>query len=76
MKNITFIDGVSQVHLINGNIRLDTFVLQGNMESEPKPEEGAQLILTPQGFLSMLGAMQNIAEKLAEAGLLQKQEQK
>ena len=76
MKNVTFIDGVSQVHFLNGNIRLDTFVLQGQQDAEPVPLENAQLVLTPQGFLSMLGAMQNIAEKLAEAGLLQKQEQK
>ena len=76
MKNITFIDGVSQVHLINGNIRLDTFVLQGKQGAEPVQEENAQLVLTPQGFLAMLGAMQQLAEKLTEAGLLQKQEQK
>jgi hypothetical protein len=37
-------------------------------------EEGTQLIFTPQGFLGMLGAMQQLAEKLADAGLLQKQQ--
>ena len=74
MKSVTFIDGVSQVHLINGNIRLDTFILQGKQGAEPVQEENAQLVLTPQGFLSMLGAMQQLAEKLAEAGILQKQQ--
>ena len=74
MKSVTFIDGVSQVHLINGNIRLDTFILQGKQGAEPVQEENAQLILTPQGFLGMLGAMQQLAEKLTEAGLLQKQQ--
>ena len=74
MKSVAFIDGVSQAHLINGNIRLDTFVLQGRQGAEPVQEEGAQLIFTPQGFLGMLGAMQQLAEKLAEAGLLQKQQ--
>ena len=74
MKSVTFIDGVSQVHLINGNIRLDTFILQGKQGAEPVQEENAQLVLTPQGFLAMLGAMQQLAEKLSEAGLLQKQQ--
>ena len=74
MKSFTFIDGVSQVHLINGNIRLDTFILQGKQGAEPVQEENAQLVLTPQGFLAMLGAMQQLAEKLTEAGLLQKQQ--
>ncbi|MBQ2761078.1 MAG: hypothetical protein IJE96_04065 [Mailhella sp.] len=74
MKSVTFIDGVSQVHLINGNIRLDTFILQGKQGAEPVQEENAQLVLTPQGFLAMLGAMQQLAEKLTEAGLLQKQQ--
>ena len=74
MKSVTFIDGVSQVHLINGNIRLDTFILQGKQGAETVQEENAQLVLTPQGFLAMLGAMQQLAEKLTEAGLLQKQQ--
>ena len=74
MKSVTFVDGVSQVHLINGNIRLDTFVLQGQAGADPTPVENAQIILTPQGFLAMLGSMQQLAEKLTEAGLLQKQQ--
>ena len=74
MKDVTFIDGVSQVHFLNGNIRLDTFVLQGQQDAEPQQMENTQLVLTPQGFLSMLGAMQQLAEKLAEAGILQKQQ--
>ncbi len=72
MKPVTFIEGVSQVHFINGNIRLDTFMLQGQQDAEPQRVENAQLIFTPQGFLSALGAMQHLAEKLAEAGVLQK----
>lgn len=75
MKTTTFIDGVSQVHFINGMIRLDTFVLQGQQGAEPVQVENAQLVLTPQGFLAMLGATQQLADKLAEAGILQKQPQ-
>ena len=74
MKSVTFVDGVSQVHLINGNIRLDTFVLQGQPGAEPTAVDNAQIILTPQGFLGMLASMQQLAEKLTEAGLLQKQQ--
>ena len=72
MKNTTFIDGVSQVHFIGGLIRLDTFVLQGQQDAAPAPETTGQLLMTPEGFLSVLGAMEHLAEKLAEAGVLQK----
>ena len=72
MKPVTFIDGVSQIHFISGTIRVDTSLLQGQQGAEPTPAENAQLVFTPQGFLSTLGAMQHLAEKLAEAGVLQK----
>ena len=74
MKSVTFIDGVDQAHFIGGVVRLDTFVLEGQQDAAPVQKEGSQLVLTPQGFLSLLGAMQHMAEKLAEAGILQRQQ--
>ena len=74
MKSVTFIDGVSQAHFLNGNIRLNTFILQGQQGNEASQVENAQLVLTPQGFISMLGAMQQLAEKLTEVGMLQKKQ--
>jgi len=75
MKNVAFLDGVNQVHLINGVIRIDTYVLEGKQDANPEPAEGVQLAMTPQGFLSLLGAMQHLAGKLEESGLLQRNPQ-
>ena len=75
MNNTTYIDGVSQAHFIDGLVRMDTFILSPRQGGEPVPSEAGQLVMTPQGFLSMLGSMQQLADKLVEAGVLQKSHQ-
>ena len=70
-----YIDGISQVHFMNGMIRIDLFALQPQPNAEPVQEKAGQLVMTPQGFLSALGAMQQLADKLAEAGVIQKVQQ-
>ena len=57
-------------------VRLDTFVLAPVPNQEPKQENAGQIVMTPQGFLSALGAMQQLADKLVENGVLQKTGQK
>ena len=76
MNNAQYIDGVGQVHFINGMIRMDMIVLKPQQEGEaPIPEGAGQIVMTPQGFLTMLGSMQQLADKLAEAGIFQKVQQ-
>ena len=67
-----YIDGISQVHFLNNLIRLDTFVLAPSAGSEPEQKPAGQIVMTPQGFLSALGAMQQLADKLVESGVFQK----
>lgn len=75
MHDIIYIDGIRQVHFIGGMIRMDTFVLQTQEGDKPVPAAVGQIVMTPQGFLSMLGSMQQLADKLVEAGVLQKTQQ-
>ncbi len=67
-----YIDGISQIHYLNNLIRLDTFVLSPSSGSEPDQVPAGQIVMTPQGFLSALGAMQQLADKLVESGVFQK----
>lgn len=74
MESRIFVDGIKQVHFINGVVRMDLFTLQGEQGSEPKQEDAGQVIMTPQAFLGSLDAMQKLASKLAGAGIFQKKE--
>lgn len=75
MSEVKYIDGMAQAHFINGMIRMDTFILKPQQGAEPVPSDAGQLVMTPQGFLSMLASMQQLADKLVEAGVLQKARQ-
>ncbi len=70
---IHYIDGFSQIHFINGMVRIDTFQLQPQKNSEPTKNDDTQIIMTPQTFIEALSAMQQLAEKLTENGILQRQ---
>ena len=73
MKKQHYIDGINQVHFVGGMLRMDTFVLAPRTDGEPAQEDAGQLIMTPQAFVGALNAMQQLAAKLAEAGVLQAQ---
>ena len=74
MKNNIYIDGFLQVNFIGGMVRISSYILlpADNNEEEPKQEENAQLIMSPQAFVDAFSAMQQLAEKLSEAGILKK----
>ena len=72
MADNMYIDGVSQIHFINNVVRMDTFVLAPQPNADPVPRDSGQIIMTPQGFIAALGAMQQMADRLTEAGVLRK----
>ncbi len=67
-----YIDGISRIHFINGMVRMEAFLLEPQAEGEPAQAGAGQLIMTPQGFLSALGAMQQLAQRLEESGVIQR----
>lgn len=66
---LTYIDGVKEAHFLGGSIRLNLFYLEAG-EDGPVEREAGRLVMTQGGFLSMLEAMEQLAEKLAEKGVL------
>jgi len=72
MEKEVFVDGVGQIHFTGGMIRLDFITIQPNGENgeDVKPEVKERVIMTPQGFLSVYGTMNQLIEKLVENGVL------
>lgn len=74
MKSEQFIDGFQQIHFVGGMVRIDTFLLAPQEGEEPRQESAGQIIMTPQGFISALNVMQQLADKLVDAGIMEKKE--
>lgn len=73
----TYSDGVRNIHFAGGMIRLDfvTFQPTGESGKPPVSEISERMIMSPQGFLELVNSAQQLTQKLAEAGVLQKAEQ-
>ena len=68
-----FADGIGQIHFAGGMVRLDLMTLQPAEDGKaPTPESRTRLIMPPQGFLAAFNSMQQLIDKLVEAGVLQR----
>ena len=75
-KKEIFADGIGQIHFAGGMIRFDLVTLQPTEEGKaPVPESSARLIMPPQGFLAAFNSMQQLIDKLVDAGVLKKNAQ-
>ena len=70
----TFIDGMDSISLTDGMIRMELYnvlVNKNRNSSEPNPHEICEeLIMTPQSFMKVFSTMENLVQKLEEAGIL------
>lgn len=74
-KKEIFADGIGQIHYAGGMVRFDLVTLQpGDKGDSPTPKVNERVIMPPQGFLNAFNAMQQLIDKLLEAGILQKSE--
>ncbi|MBR0458694.1 MAG: hypothetical protein IJJ26_05625 [Victivallales bacterium] len=74
-KKEIFVDGIGQIHFAGGMLRMDLVTLQPTEEGKaPVPEQKVRLIMPPQGFLATFNAMQQLIDKLVDAGILKKNE--
>ncbi len=74
-KKEIFADGIGQIHFAGGMVRYDFVTLQPEADGQaPVPQSNVRIIMPPQGFLSALNSMQQLIDKLLEAGVLQKNE--
>ena len=76
-KKEIFADGIGQIHFAGGMVRFDFVTLQPETEGKaPVPQSNIRIITPPQGFLSTFNSMQQLIDKLLDAGILQKNEKK
>ncbi len=71
-----FADGMGQIHFAGGMVRFDFVTLQPDEEGEKDPTAVCyeRIIMPPQGFLNAFNSMQNLIDKLLDAGVLKKNE--
>jgi hypothetical protein len=74
LKTEIYADGIGQIHFTGGMVRFDFVTLQpaADGKSEPAALCRERIIMPPQGFLNAFNSMQNLIDKLVEAGVLQK----
>ncbi len=75
-KKEIFADGIGQIHFAGGMVRFDFVTLQPEDDGKaPTPKSNTRIIMPPQGFLGAFNSMQQLIDKLLEAGVLQKNEE-
>ena len=76
-KKEIFADGIGQIHFAGNMVRFDFVTLQPSEEGKaPVAESKIRVIMPPQGFLGAFDSMQQLINKLVEAGVLKKNEPK
>ena len=74
-KKEIFADRIGQIHFAGGMVRFDFETLQPEEDGKvPTPQSNVRVIMPPQGFLGAFNSMQQLIDKLLEAGVLQKNE--
>ncbi len=72
-KKEIYADNIGQIHFVGNMIRFDFATLQPTEEGKaPTAESNVRVIMPPQGFLSAYNSMQQMINKLLEAGVLKK----
>ena len=70
-----YADGIGQIHFAGNMVRFDFVTLQPAEDGKaPTPQPSMRIIMPPQGFLGAFNSMQQLIDKLVEAGVLQKNE--
>ena len=75
-KKEIYADGIGQIHFAGNMVRYDFVTLQPEEDGKaPTPQSNFRIIMPPQGFLAAFNSMQQLIDKLVEAGVLQKNEE-
>jgi len=68
-----FADGVGEITLSGGMVRMDLVSMKGSQRDKdqpPKLEVRQRIIMPPDGFLRSFSAMENLVKQLIDAGLV------
>ena len=72
-KKEIFADGIGHIHFAGGMVRFDYVTLQPTEDgTAPIPQGTVRVIMPPNGFLGAFNSMQQLIDKLLDAGVLQK----
>ncbi len=74
----TFVDGISSIGFIGGMVRCELATahpVDKDEQGNPSLIPYQRLIISPQGFLQMFNMLQNLADKMEEAGVLSRVKQ-
>jgi len=75
MTSEVFADGVSEVNIAGGVVRINFVSLSATAKDEkgvPVRELRQRIVITPPGVLELYNAMQQVIEKMIETGALQR----
>lgn len=79
MKNSIFMDGITNIVMVDGVVRFDLVALANDgqppkKDTPPKVEVVASVATTVPGFLRLNEQMQGVIQKMIEQGLLKRTE--
>lgn len=67
-----FIDGIKRIGFTGGTVRMELFYKHPTEYDEENTESAGELIMPIEGFVAVMGAMQQTADMLVEKGILHK----
>lgn len=73
-----FADGIGEISLSNGMVRIDLITYLTSQKTKDQPPEVAvrqRVVMPPDGFLRSFGAMENLVKQLIDAGLVKPRNQ-
>ncbi len=73
MEREIFADGIGEITLSGGMVRMDLVSMVGTQKSNDQPpqmEHRQRVVMPPDGFLRSFSAMENLVKQLIDAGLV------
>ena len=73
MEKEIFADGIGEITLSGGMVRIDLVSMVGTQKDKdqpPKLEQRQRIVMPPDGFLRSFSAMENLVKQLIDAGLV------
>lgn len=77
MEREVFADGIGEITLSGGMVRIDLVSITGTQKNKDQPpqfEVRQRVVMPPDGFLRSFGAMESLVKQLIDAGLIKRNE--
>jgi len=77
MSNQEFVDGVQEITIQSGIVRVDYFTYSAEAKDssgKPAKELSKRLLMSPEGFLQTFSAMERIVDQLVDRGAIKRKD--